>query len=295
MIASGGDPAARIVYDDGLVVGFTPPRPATLGHTLLIPRHHVANVWALDRSDAEALARATLRVADGVRAALSPEGLNVVQSNGEAATQTVDHLHVHIVPRWASDDVGEFWPETTNFSAEEKLEAFTRLRNQLNEGVPTVTDNVRQAVEGEDRRKHLEFVQAVVTRMSASSATAKGWLLPVVTATYGFAIAKHSAGVAILGIVAALLFALMDANYLRQEKAYRRLYDTITHGHRWVPLFSLDPSHADDPIPPAASRKDRAFRLWRRWVPEANVWVSWSIAPFYATLLVVGLAAVLRS
>ncbi len=151
------------------------------------------------------------------------------------------------------------------------------------------------AFDGEDRRKHLEFVQAVVTRMSASSATAKSWLLPVVTAAYGFAITNRSAGLAVLGLVATLLFALMDANYLRQEKAYRRLYDTIARGQRTVPHFSLDPSDADDPIPPAASWRERAHTLWRRWVPGTAVWLSWSIAPFYVTLVTVGAVVALRA
>lgn len=122
------------MYETDLVVGFTPPKPATLGHTLLIPRRHVPDIWSLRARDAEALARATLRVANAVRGAMSPEGLNVVQSNGEAATQTVGHLHVHIVPRWSTDGVGDFWPVTTCFSAEEKHDAFVRVRDKLREG-----------------------------------------------------------------------------------------------------------------------------------------------------------------
>lgn len=149
--------------------------------------------------------------------------------------------------------------------------------------------------DADDRRKHLEFVQAVVTRMSAASSTTKGWLLPVVTAAYGFAITKGSVGVAMLGIVATLVFALMDANYLRQEKAYRRLYDAIVRGQRSVPQFSLDPSDADDPIPPAASRRERIRKLWGRWVPGAAVWASWSIAPFYVAFVLVGVVVVVRS
>jgi histidine triad (HIT) family protein len=46
-----------------------------------------------------------LRVAGAARNALQPEGLNVIQSNGAAATQTDYHLHVHVVPRWATDDM----------------------------------------------------------------------------------------------------------------------------------------------------------------------------------------------
>ncbi|MGH3349709.1 MAG: hypothetical protein ACRDPS_03505 [Nocardioides sp.] len=144
----------------------------------------------------------------------------------------------------------------------------------------------------EDRRQHLGFIQAVITRMSAASSTAKGWLLPVVTATYGYALTKHNGSIALLGVVGVALFAMLDANYLRQEQAYRRLYDTVARKARPVPAFSLDPSEAFDPpaMPP------KKVREWGgRWIPAANVWLSWSIAPFYGGLLVVGLLIGLRA
>jgi histidine triad (HIT) family protein len=146
----------------------------------------------------------------------------------------------------------------------------------------------KAAIDGDDRRKHLDYIQAVVTRMSSASSSAKGWLLPVVTATYGYALTKKQSPVALLGVTAVLLFGFLDANYLRQEKAYRRLYDAVARGSREIPLFSLDPSHADDPIPPAATRWQKVRLLLGRWFPNRNVWLSWSVAPFYGTLIVIG-------
>lgn len=141
----------------------------------------------------------------------------------------------------------------------------------------------------EDRRKHLDFIQAVVTRMSAASSNVKGWLLPVVTATYGFALIQHSRGVTLLGLAAVVLFMFLDANYLRQERAYRRLYDTVAQGTRAVPRFSLDPSEADDPIPASAGWRERVRTVVGRWVPAWSVWSSWSILPFYGALLLIGI------
>ncbi|MFY1625106.1 hypothetical protein ACN268_18150 [Micromonospora sp. WMMD735] len=143
-------------------------------------------------------------------------------------------------------------------------------------------------INGDDRRKHLDYIQAVVTRMSSASSSAKGWLLPVVTAAYGYALTKKQSPIALLGIAAVLLFGFLDANYLRQEKAYRRLYDAVARGTREIPLFSLDPSHADDPIPPAATRWQTVRLLFGRWFPNRNVWLSWSVAPFYGSLIIVG-------
>jgi len=145
-------------------------------------------------------------------------------------------------------------------------------------------------VDADDRRKHLDYIQAVATRMSAASSAAKGWLLPVVTATYGFALTKKEYSISLLGIAAVLLFSFLDANYLREEKAYRRLYDAVARGRRDVPLFSLNLSDAEDAVSPArTTSRSKARRALGRWFPHGDVWLSWSIAPFYGGLAVTGL------
>lgn len=110
-IASGDAPAREVLRTLD-VVAFFPTEPAVLGHVLVVPVRHVELVYDLDESSASTLAMATLQVARAVRDVFSPAGLNIVQSNGEAATQTVPHVHVHVVPREAQDAIGDFWPET---------------------------------------------------------------------------------------------------------------------------------------------------------------------------------------
>ena len=122
------DPAAREVYRDDHVVAFFPLEPATLGHTLIVPRNHLPDIWSLDDETAMHLALATTHIAKTVRAAMHSEGLNVIQSNGRAATQTVPHLHVHIVPRWSGDAIGPIWPLATDYSESAKDSAWEAIR-----------------------------------------------------------------------------------------------------------------------------------------------------------------------
>lgn len=105
-----GEGWAREVYRDDYAVAFFPLQPAFLGHTLVVPRRHISGIWALPEQTAAHLSRAVLRVAAALRAAVAPDGLNIIQSSGAAATQTVPHLHVHLVPRWAPDAMGPIWP-----------------------------------------------------------------------------------------------------------------------------------------------------------------------------------------
>lgn len=123
------EPDVREVYRDEHVVAFFPTEPAVLGHTMIVPRDHVPDIWGLDERTAGHLARATVRLAEAVRVAVQPEGLNVIQSNGAAATQTVLHLHVHLIPRWDGDAMGPIWPGETDYSEEDKDAALGRLRS----------------------------------------------------------------------------------------------------------------------------------------------------------------------
>ena len=153
--------------------------------------------------------------------------------------------------------------------------------------------------------KHLDFIQALITRMSNSSVQAKSWLLPVVVAAYGYALTQRSGSVALLGIAAVLLFCYIDASYLRQERAYRDLYNTVVEGKVKIPPFSLNPYDVDKSVPDAdndsaATEKDKSVSekksYWKEakivsqgwFFTEPKVWFSWSIFPFYFGFFLVG-------
>jgi histidine triad (HIT) family protein len=108
---AAGSATTPVVYEAEKALALTPLRPAARGHTMVIPRAHVPDLYALDPAEAPALTDAVLRVAHAIRRALYPDGLNVIASAGAAATQTVPHLHIHLVPRWYGDDFGEIWPD----------------------------------------------------------------------------------------------------------------------------------------------------------------------------------------
>lgn len=127
-IVQRDDPDVRVVYSGQDVVAFFPVEPATPGHTLVVPRHHISDIWSLDEGTATQLTQVTVRLANVMRKALKPQGLNVIQSNGEVATQTVLHLHVHLVPRWRGDAIGRIWPPETHYTEGEKDAVWETLR-----------------------------------------------------------------------------------------------------------------------------------------------------------------------
>ena len=128
----GGERPARVVWEDENVLAFFPLEPAVLGHTLVIPRQHVPDIWSLTIAESRPLTEAVLRIAHGVRDALSPDGLNVINSSGRAASQSVFHLHVHVVPRWRNDRIGDIWPPAEPWSGEIKDEVLEELKAATN-------------------------------------------------------------------------------------------------------------------------------------------------------------------
>ena len=111
------DPAV-LVLETETSVTFSPLEPATRGHLLVVPRSHVADFLQAAPCLAGALFADVSRVAVAVNEVIRPDGLNVLTSVGEAATQTVMHLHVHVLPRWHDDRVWSFWPATPDSAVE---------------------------------------------------------------------------------------------------------------------------------------------------------------------------------
>ena len=103
-IADGEIPCFK-VYEDDVVLAYMDINPFTKGHVLVIPKEHTEGL--LDTPD-ETLASVVSRVrkiAAHMKSALPCDGFNILQNNGEAAGQTVKHVHFHIVPRYGSEPI----------------------------------------------------------------------------------------------------------------------------------------------------------------------------------------------
>jgi histidine triad (HIT) family protein len=116
-IVSGEIPAAKI-YEDEATLAFMDISPASRGHALVIAKEEHPDLFALPPETLEAAARTVQRVALGLRAALRPDGINIIQNNGAAAGQTVFHYHVHVIPRWEGDNAVRLWRPTNAEQAE---------------------------------------------------------------------------------------------------------------------------------------------------------------------------------
>jgi histidine triad (HIT) family protein len=103
---------AEVVLDDAHAVAFLDVRPLFVGHVLLVPRHHHRTLVDLPPDEIDPLFRRARRLAAALGLAFDAPGTFVAMNN--TVSQSVPHLHVHVVPRRPKDGLrGFFWPRTT--------------------------------------------------------------------------------------------------------------------------------------------------------------------------------------
>jgi histidine triad (HIT) family protein len=113
-----GELPARIVDEDERTIAFMDIAPATRGHALVIPRAHSIDLLDVGPEDLGAVALAAQRLAGRAKERLGADGVNLLNSCGRAAWQTVFHFHVHVIPRYDGDPLRLPWVPSEGDQAE---------------------------------------------------------------------------------------------------------------------------------------------------------------------------------
>ena len=121
------------VYEDERTLCIMDINPLNAGHCLVLTKAHAATIWTSDVGDLQAAMATAKRVADALKAAVEPDGLNVLQANGAAAFQSVPHFHLHLIPRWKNDGKGFDW-ELVPGDREHIMKIGEKLRAALGDG-----------------------------------------------------------------------------------------------------------------------------------------------------------------
>jgi histidine triad (HIT) family protein len=116
-IAAGEGPA-EVVASDERTVAFMDINPATRGHALVIPRAHSRDLLDISDTDLAATMAAARRLAVRMQDTIKPDGVNILNSCGRAAWQTVFHFHLHVVPRYIGDPLELPWRPTAGDATE---------------------------------------------------------------------------------------------------------------------------------------------------------------------------------
>jgi hypothetical protein len=127
----------------------------------------------------------------------------------------------------------------------------------------------------ESRIKHLEFIQATVTRLANNSFLIRGWSITLTGALVGIAVSSKRPSLALTSLIPTIGFWFLDILYLRQERLFRKLYAAVAQGEPRVLDFSMD-------VAP-----------FRTLVPHREVILSPTLCAFYVPLILVNMAAII--
>jgi len=129
-IVAGEREAAHVVLETDAVVAFLDHRPLFPGHTLVVPREHIQTLLELPSDEVGPYFTEVQRLAAAVTAAMDAQGSFVALNN--VVSQSVPHLHVHVVPRRRKDGLrGFFWPRTKYESEAAMADVASRIREAL--------------------------------------------------------------------------------------------------------------------------------------------------------------------
>lgn len=105
---ANGDIPTNSIYEDENFNVILEASPATKGHALILPKQHYANVFEIDDEVLAKAAKLAKKIVTKEKEILGCDGYNLVQNNGEVAGQTVFHFHLHLIPRYKSENDKDF-------------------------------------------------------------------------------------------------------------------------------------------------------------------------------------------
>ena len=124
-ILNGDIPSAKLYEDENFAI-ILDVGPASFGHALVLPKDHYANLFEMPDELLAKLMSLAKVWGEKIVKALGADGLNLVQNNGPAAGQTVFHFHLHLIPRYDGDSVGDLWTPGS-LTAEARQEILDKL------------------------------------------------------------------------------------------------------------------------------------------------------------------------
>ena len=113
-----GELPGQIIDQDERTVSFMDINPATRGHALVVPRKHARDLLEIEPDELDAVMRAAQRLSQRVHERLQADGVNLINSCGAPAWQTVFHFHVHVIPRYEDDPLRLPWTPSEGDSEE---------------------------------------------------------------------------------------------------------------------------------------------------------------------------------
>ena len=140
-IAEGKIPAKKI-YEDNIVIAVLDINPANKGHTILIPKKHNPNLESIDDEDLSHIFLIASKIGNEIIKNLKADGVNIFLANGAVAGQNLEHIAVHVIPRYKGDNINLVW-KGNKLSDNEMNEIQNKLKDKIKTEEKIVKEEIK--------------------------------------------------------------------------------------------------------------------------------------------------------
>lgn len=125
-----GDIPGKVFYEDEACIAILDVNPLAAGHALVLPRRHAANILDIPANDLGPVFQGVKKAAAVIESKLMPDGFTIGINHGPVSGQTVEHLHIHIIPRWQGDGGGSIHSVVNSPPKQSLEEIYRKLKNE---------------------------------------------------------------------------------------------------------------------------------------------------------------------
>ena len=123
---------AVILFENKKIIAILDNKPFNRGHTLILPKTHYKFITDMPDREVGYIFKNVNRIAKAIFSSVKADGLNIGQNNGEIASQTIFHVHIHIIPRFKKDAINKKFPTRKSFTIKELKETGKCIQEVLN-------------------------------------------------------------------------------------------------------------------------------------------------------------------
>jgi histidine triad (HIT) family protein len=123
---------AVILFENNKIIAILDNKPFNRGHTLILPKTHYKFITDMPDREVGYIFKNVNRIAKAIFSSVKADGLNIGQNNGEIASQTIFHVHIHIIPRFKKDAINNKFPTRKSFTIKELKETGKCIQEVLN-------------------------------------------------------------------------------------------------------------------------------------------------------------------
>lgn len=217
--------SSYVVYENADVICFFPTKMEAYGHTIVAPKKHFTGIYDIPEDILLSVLLATQKLAIHYKEQINATGVNVLHASGDGSQQSVDHFHLHLLPRFENDGL-DAWPNLHQIDVppEEIMRRLGAISDKEQER-DTMSDVFQYGFDL--LKQEIDNLQTGIYSYDKILFTIKGWAITIFAGFVSFAVQRAEPALLIFASIVAILFWILDGLFKSIQRVYIRRYNQI--------------------------------------------------------------------